>query len=73
MGAGVLHNFGADLFVLFFLTSIFQKNGMLNPFFAQIIGAHILAQSFAPIFAQIFGAQILAPIFVQIFGAQIFS
>ena len=67
LGAGVLHKFGADFFVFFFLASIFQKTECSNRFFAQIFGAQIFAQIFAPIFAQIFGAQIFCADFCSDF------
>ena len=70
IGAGVLHKFGADVFLCFFLASIFQRDGMFKPF----LGAHAFgAQIFMQIFAQMFCAQMFAQIFVAQIFCRIFS
>ena len=80
VGAGVLHNLGADLFLCFvFAFPSSRKMECSNQLFAQIFGVQIdfgaeFCAHYILKLAQIFGVQIFgAQIFVQIFGAQIFA
>ena len=74
LGLGFLRNSDAVIFVrvFWFLVSIFQKNGMFEPVFAQIFGAQI----FAPIWRRLCVCRFLRPFlrrFLCRFSVDIFS